>query len=71
MFIYLLNRGHYTHEGNESVTIFLPGRAGPGIGVGVGVMGRDMLKVVVSSIFFRAATYASGLGFRQVLVNMD
>ena len=44
-------------------------RAGPG--VEVGVTGRARLKVEVGSIFFLAATYASGPGFRQVFINMD
>ena len=33
--------------------------------------GQARLKVVVGSIFFRAATYAFGPGFRQVLINID
>ena len=44
---------------------------GPGVGVGVGVKGRARLKVVVGSIFFRAATYAFDLSFGQELINFD
>ena len=40
-------------------------------GVGEGVPGRAGFRVLDGINFFWATTYASGLGFGQVLINMD
>ena len=46
-------------------------RTGVGVGVGEGVTGGAGFRVLDGINFFRATTYASGLGFGQVLINMD